>query len=136
MKEVTYEDWVKNPTPREMWVWDTNASDKLARKVVHIFSEGNLADTVLTVTKDDSSYCFYMHCSEIEEPKYRRMTCQELAWWLRENPTREYTVKGTSIAHFEYSYCANEEADAPADDDILIRENGGEWHEPLVEVEE
>ena len=22
MKEVTYEDWQKNPTPRTMWVWD------------------------------------------------------------------------------------------------------------------
>ena len=22
MKEVTYEDWQKNPTPRMMWVWN------------------------------------------------------------------------------------------------------------------
>ena len=22
MKEVTHEDWQKNPTPRMMWVWD------------------------------------------------------------------------------------------------------------------
>ena len=22
MKEVTYEDWQKNPTPRVMWCWD------------------------------------------------------------------------------------------------------------------
>ena len=25
MKEVTYEDWQKNPTPRTMWVWDDDA---------------------------------------------------------------------------------------------------------------
>ena len=25
MKEVTYEDWQKNPTPRMMWVWDDKA---------------------------------------------------------------------------------------------------------------
>ena len=23
MKEVTYEDWQKNPTPRMMWVWNS-----------------------------------------------------------------------------------------------------------------
>ena len=22
MKELDYEDWQKNPTPRKMWVWD------------------------------------------------------------------------------------------------------------------
>lgn len=24
MKEVTADDWVKNPTPRMMWVWDNS----------------------------------------------------------------------------------------------------------------
>ena len=28
MKEVTYEDWQKNPTPRMMWVWDGNENNK------------------------------------------------------------------------------------------------------------
>ena len=22
MKEVTYEEWLRNPTPQMMWVWD------------------------------------------------------------------------------------------------------------------
>ena len=22
MKEITHEDWMENPTPRMMWVWD------------------------------------------------------------------------------------------------------------------
>lgn len=26
MKELTYEDWLKNPTPRLMWVWDSSES--------------------------------------------------------------------------------------------------------------
>ena len=26
MKEVTYEDWQKNPTPRMMWVWDSKVN--------------------------------------------------------------------------------------------------------------
>ena len=33
MKEVTYEDWQKNPTPRMMWVWDSNENAKQKRKV-------------------------------------------------------------------------------------------------------
>ena len=28
MKEVTYEDWLKNPTPRMMWVWNDNVENK------------------------------------------------------------------------------------------------------------
>ena len=27
MKEVTYEDWQKNPTPRMMWVWNSKVED-------------------------------------------------------------------------------------------------------------
>ena len=33
MKEVTYEDWQKNSTPRMMWVWDDDEKDKVQRKV-------------------------------------------------------------------------------------------------------
>ena len=32
MKEVTYEDWQKNPTPRMMWVWDNDAKNKEKKK--------------------------------------------------------------------------------------------------------
>ena len=28
MKEVTYEDWQKNPTPRMMWVWEDDEHKK------------------------------------------------------------------------------------------------------------
>ena len=35
MKEVTYEDWVKNPVPRNMWVWDGNENNKKQRKVIY-----------------------------------------------------------------------------------------------------
>ena len=27
MKEVTYEDWQKNPTPRMMWVWNDDVEN-------------------------------------------------------------------------------------------------------------
>ena len=35
MKEVTYEDWLKNPTPRVMWVWDKDEKDKIQRKELY-----------------------------------------------------------------------------------------------------
>lgn len=75
------------------------------------------------------------HCAEIEEPKKRRMTNQELSWWIREKPTREYKHNYCTTVSFEYFY-TEEKADTTVDSNILIRENGGEWHEPLVEVEE
>ena len=36
MKEVTYEEWQKNPTPRMMWVWNSIENDKEQRKVFYI----------------------------------------------------------------------------------------------------
>ena len=33
MKEVTYEDWQKNSTPRMMWVWNEDKIHKVKRKV-------------------------------------------------------------------------------------------------------
>lgn len=70
------------------------------------------------------------HCAEIEEPKKRRMTNQELAWWLREEKHREWAYEGL-VARSYFDYYTSE-ADEPVSDHILIRENGGEWKEPLV----
>lgn len=44
-------------------------------------------------------------------------------------------VSGFNGVFFEFAYDENEE-DILVEEDILIRENSGEWHEPLVEVEE
>lgn len=68
-------------------------------------------------------------------PKTRRMTNQELADWLRDEPQehREYKfMDGHSIA-FYISY-----SDYNADEacgNILIRRNHGKWEEPII-VEE
>ena len=135
MKEVTYEDWQKNPTPRVMWVWDDNAEkEKVKRKVVYILSSvRGRKQNVLTLYTDESCTYAYAHCAEIE--KQRRMTNQELAWWLREKPTREWKYMNGVTVYGYYGYeekCENEEVL----NNILIREDGGEWREPLVEVEE
>ena len=67
MKELTYEDWQKNPTVRMMWVWDNDVENKEKRKVVFIKSEG--AYPVIAVTSDDRYVFLFKHCAEIEELK-------------------------------------------------------------------
>ena len=135
MKEVTYEDWQKNPTPRMMWVWNSKVEDKVQAKVIHILSNGVCVYPILTVTDIDDDYETYKHCAEIEEPKTRRMTNKELSRWLREKPTREckYLNSEYICSTFEYrGYKQDEEVSV----DMRIREDDGEWREPLVEVEE
>ena len=135
MKEVTYEDWQKNPTPRMMWVWNAKGEDKVKAKVIHILSNGVCVYPILTVTDIDDDYETYKHCAEIEEPKTRRMTNKELSRWLREKPTREYKYLTSDYIcnTFDYrEYKQDEEVSV----DMLIREDDSEWREPLVEVEE
>ena len=133
MKEVTYEDWQKNPTPRMMWVWNDDEKDKQQQKVVYVI-KGELCRYPVRITiNDDTDYEACRHCAEIE--KQRRMTNKELSRWLREKPTREckYLNSEYICSTFEYrEYCQDEEVH----EDIRIREDDGEWREPLVEVEE
>lgn len=89
MKEVTYEDWLKNPTPRMMWVWDGNENAKQQRKVIYFLDPG-ISYSVLALTEDKIDTEHFKHCAEIEEPKTRRMTHKELSRWLKEKPTREW----------------------------------------------
>ena len=128
MKEVTYEDWIKNPTPRMMWVWNCDNDNKIKQKVVCMIKDGY---PVITVRDDESDIGFYQHCAEIE--KMRRMTHKELSRWLREKSTREYKRKRTDIAVYCFYSYVEEDADQEVDERFLIREDDGEWREPLVE---
>ena len=130
MTEVTYEDWQKNPTPRMMWVWNSNVEDKVERMVLFL-TERNPSHSVIVLTPDNITTANYKHCAEIE--KQRRMTNRELAWWLSEKPHRE--LKMSNYIYHDYDYKENEQ-DAEVTDFLLIREDNGEWREPLVEVEE
>ena len=131
MKEVTYEDWQKNPTPRMMWVWNDDFEEREKKKVVYVIKDDFASCPVLAVSEEDSSFCIYCCCAEIEEPKTRRMTRKELSRWLREKPTREYKFGTTVFCSYNYS-----EAEAYDEifDGTLIREDDGDWKEPLVEV--
>lgn len=133
MKEVTYNDWQKNPTPRMMWVWDGNENAKQQRKVIYFLDPG-ISYSVLALTEDKIDTEHFKHCAEIEELKTRRMTHKELSRWLKEKPTREWKYTDGDYAYSVYCY-KEEYADEEVHDSILIREDDGEWREPLVEVE-
>ena len=132
MKEVTYKDWQKNPTPRKMRVWKDDEESYVIRKVVYILKENYVINRVITIDNDDSDYEVYRHCAEIK--KQMRMTEKELSRWLREKPAREYKRSSrTDIGvNCFYSYI-EEDADQEVDENFLIREDDGEWREPLVE---
>ena len=133
MKEVTYEDWQKNPTPRMMWVWNDTVEDKVQAKVIFVTKADTCIYPVFSIMKDEVGYDTFQHCAEIE--KQRRMTNKELSRWLREKPTREriWTFDGCICSIHNYNEkCESEEVRKG----IRIRENDGEWREPLVEVEE
>ena len=134
MKEVTYEEWQENPTPRMMWVWDWDgAEDKIQAKVISVVKNDACIYPVLSIMEGDVGYKTFCHCAEIE--KQRRMTNKELSRWLREKPTREriWTFDGCICSIHNYNEkCESEEVRKG----IRIREDDGEWREPLVEVEE
>ena len=134
MKEVTYEDWQKNPTPRMMWVWDDEKKGIIQRKVIYFNENKHAHYPIIALSEDGVISANYKHCAEIEIEKQRRMTNKELARWLREKPTREYRYLTSDYicSTFDYrEYKQDEELDV----DMRIREDDSEWREPLVEVE-
>lgn len=87
VKELTYEEWIKNPVPRMMWVWDNDENKKEQRKVIY-FNDKNLSCPIIALSDNEVATENFKHCAEIE--KSRLMTHKELSRWLREKPTREY----------------------------------------------
>ena len=124
MKELTYEDWQENPTPRLMWAWDDDEDAAVQLKVIYLSKE-DITYPVIALTDNETATYRYKHCAEIG--KQRRMTNKELASWLREKPTREFKYSNSIYTYDEY--CEDEEVP----EDIRIREDNGEWREPLVE---
>lgn len=131
MKEVTYEEWQKNPTPRKMRVWKDDEKSYVIRKVVYILKDNYVLNRVIAIDNDESDFDLYRHCAEIEEPKTRRMTNKELSRWLREKPTREFRDIGDSWIYTDNPYEENC-GDKEVDESVVIREDDGEWRAPLV----
>lgn len=130
MKELTHEEWQENPTPRVMWVWDEYETCREKMKVLY-FSEKNIKYPVIVLNDNGIDTNVYRHCAEIA--KTRRMTNKELSRWLRGNPTRELKYdRQTDRVCCQYRYY-DSESDKEVDPELVIRENDGEWREPLVE---
>lgn len=129
MEEVTYEDWQKNPTSRMMWVWNDYEDYKAPRKVIYVLKANGCSHPVLAIA-NERIYETFKHCAEIV--KQRRMTRKELSRWLREKTTREFKYWHASDVYSFYSY-AERYADEEVDKRVMIREDDGEWREPLVE---
>ena len=129
MKEVTYEEWQKNPTPRMMWVWNDDVENKEKIKVAYVLNDAH-AYRVLSIVDEDSAFETFKHCAEIEKP--RRMTNRELSRWLREKPTREWKYKNGISVYGYYGYEEKRENEEVISN-IHIREDYGEWREPLVD---
>ena len=130
MKELTHEDWMKNPTPRLMWVWDDDETCRGKLKVIY-FSRLDVIYPIIALADNDIDIGRYKHCAEIEEP--RRMTHKELAHWLRKKPTREFRYSSSRSVYSTHTYGEDYEEEAEVPEGILIRENDGEWREPLIE---
>ena len=69
---------------------------------------------------------------KIGEVKERFMTYEEVAMWLTEKPYRQYKIDGNTWIYTYFGYY--EEDCNEVADNLLIRENGGDWHRPLVEI--
>ena len=133
MKEVTYEDWDKNPTRRMMWVWDSSENNKKQRKVIYFLSP-ELSFPVVALSDDGTNTENFRHCAEITEP--RLMTHRELARWLCEKPFREFKYgRGTNHPVYKYHTYTEDEAPKEVCKDILIREDDGPWFVPYKEIE-
>lgn len=70
-----------------------------------------------------------------KKSKTRRMTNQELSWWLRDCQQERREVcrvdEDTIYSRYIYRKC---DADEEVPEFVRIRKNGGEWEEPLVEL--
>lgn len=99
-------------------------------------------DTPIAYNIDGEPCRHYVPNLWLKEPVTSRlMTCQELSWWLRDAPEehREYIFfeegdidKERRCVHHVYEYHACDK-DIPVQG-IVIRSNGGEWHEPLIQM--
>ena len=66
--------------------------------------------------------------------KTRRMTHQELAWWLRDHPEEHRELKmSVDDPIVDSLYYYDNETNVTVNKDIIIRRNGGEWMEPLID---
>lgn len=127
MKEVT--KW--NNHPRYMWCWDEDWDRKEKLFVVGI-EDNNVQFPVMAFEAGANELLRYAHCAEIGVSK--RMTHKQLSRWLSEKPGRE--CKDGARYVFPYLSYKEDMSNKEVSSFIRIRENDGEWREPIIEDEE
>lgn len=133
MKEITSEDWVKNPTPRMMWVWDDDEQDKNKEMVVYIKNNDQVSYPVVTAC-DDSCYTgAYAHCAEITEEEGTPLNDYELGQLFRCMGV-EWKQMGSAFINEMWSYVEGKEEELPISDSVKIRYKQGAWEEPTRET--
>ena len=134
MKEVTYEEWQKNPTPRMMWVWDDCDKVTVKRKVVYFSKEKFIDYPVIALLPDDACLDRFQHCAEIGEPK-KRMTSRQLFEWLAKG-NGEYTEDIYMCVYDSYSYTKEAENNEVTSEIKIRTWDSEEWVEPTVDIYE
>lgn len=138
MKEINYKEWQKNPKPREMWVWNNEVEEKKKERVIAVLGQKNIKHRILAIQGDYEYIKRFNHCAEIEEQKTRPKTYKELAWWLQDGikagKHREWKLELEIDATIRSTMNYSEEQANDFVKNILVRENGGEWHKPIIEL--
>ena len=70
----------------------------------------------------------------VEEVKERFMTLEELSLWLTEKPHRQCMIVATAFIASNICYNLSHKDDKA--ESYLIREDGGEWHKPLIKIKD
>ncbi len=120
----------------------TREEAKKAAEIMLAFAEGKEIQTLIGEKWVDCTdigrpieFNWYSYSYRIKpESKTRRMTQQELADWLRDEPQehREYKYRQDEFVGCRYGYFEGNANDAVGD--IVICRNHGEWEEPVIEI--
>lgn len=114
-------------------------TDKKGLPIVALINHDGSMEDCICYEEDGKSWGATEEFLCLKEPiTQRRMTNQELSWWLREHPEEHRELSrgfndGTVFTTFAYN---DNQCDDEVPEDYRIRTHGGEWKEPLVEVEE
>lgn len=124
MKEVTHEDWMKNPKPRWMWCWDSNEKIKGKGYVLCILTEKEMLETGTRYPVRTMSGSCYCHCAEIEE-ETTRLTHYELSQLVKCFGV-DYGLGNLAVS-YNCVYPSVKLENESLSEDFVIRYRQGEW---------
>ena len=133
LKDIADTPQLVNP-PRDMLVWDDGDTEPTKERVFAVVAS-TLKDCRVIVERNNS--CLrYSHCAEIpEEPKPRRATWKQLAYWLMDGKglvVDDYTSRVDTGVFFNRI-----DLDEEVSENLkVMRRDDTDWHEPTLEYME